>query len=546
MQKILLTLFIGLLTFPLHAQLLQERTPTRADSLRGGLRPERTNYDVLKYDLSVEVIPEKKYIQGKNTIDFKVVKNLQRIQLDLFENMKIDSILFQNQALDYKREYNAVFIDFPEELQKGEQHSIDFYYSGNPIIAENPPWDGGFIFTKDENGKDWISVAVQGTGASLWYPNKDHPSDEPEEAEIHVTTPKGLMDVSNGRLTDKKVLPDGRTTWSWKVTYPINNYNLILNIGDYVHFSDRFEDIDLDFYALPHHLEKAKKQFAEAKDMLACFSEKFGEYPFKRDGYKLVETPYLGMEHQSAVGYGNGFKMGYAGMDISGSGVGMKFDFIIIHESAHEWFGNSITASDAADMWIQEAFTSYAEAVYVECRWGKEDAVKYITGFRNTKIANKNPIIGNYGVNQSGSGDMYYKGSNFLHTLRTIVDNDKKWWKILKGFYQTHSYQIINASDVYDYFNTATGRDLTPIFDQYLRYSALPEFQIKQENGKLSYRWATDVDDFEMPIQIDLNGETKKLKATNHWKNLRTRVDLKDIQPDTLNNYIDYKTIKLD
>src|SRR5690625_2998176 len=442
MLKKLGLLFLLLFSFGLtHAQ----QTATRADRLRGGLRPERTNFDILKYDLSVEVDPEKKYISGNNNITFKVLENANRMQLDLFENMQIDSIIFQGENLFYEREYNAVIIDFPTTLPKGMTTNLDFYYSGNPIIAENPPWDGGFIFTKDLTGKDWISVAVQGTGASLWYPNKDHRSDKPEEAEIHVTAPQGLMNVSNGRFTGKKELPDGRTTWSYKVSYPINNYNLILNIGDYVHFSDQFEDIDLDYYVMPYNLIKAKKQFEEVKDMLACFTDKFGEYPFKKDGYKIIESPYLGMEHQSGIAYGNDFRNGYNGRDISNSGVGRKFDFIIIHESGHEWFGNSITAADIADMWIQEGFTSYAEIVYIECRWGKQDALKYLNGLRRTRIENKEPIIGEYGINKTGSGDMYYKGANMLHTIRTAIDDDKKWWKMLRDLNKKLKYQSTNS-----------------------------------------------------------------------------------------------------
>lgn len=541
MLKKLGLLFLLLFSFGLtHAQ----QTATRADSLRGGLRPERTNFDVLKYDLSVEVNPGKKYISGNNNITFKVLKNADRMQLDLFENMQIDSIIFQGENLSYEREYNAVFIDFPTTLPKGTTTNLDFYYSGNPIIAENPPWDGGFIFTKDRNGKDWISVAVQGTGASLWYPNKDHRSDKPDEAEIHVTTPQGLMNVSNGRFTGKKELPDGRTTWSWKVSYPINNYNLILNIGDYVHFSDQFEDIDLDYYVLPYNLKKAKKQFEEVKDMLACFTKKFGEYPFKKDGYKIIESPYLGMEHQSGIAYGNDFRNGYKGSDISSSGVGRKFDFIIIHESGHEWFGNSITAADIADMWIQEGFTSYAEIVYIECRWGKQDALKYLNGLRRTRIENKEPIIGEYGINKTGSGDMYYKGANMLHTIRTAIDDDKKWWSMLKGLNEKFKYQSTNSEEVIDFLNQQTELNLKPIFEQYLNFTKIPELQFKKDKGEIFYRWEADAVNFEMPINIGISGKSKRIYATKYWQKLDQKADLRRISADEINNYINFRIFK--
>ncbi|HLS29824.1 MAG TPA: M1 family metallopeptidase [Flavobacteriaceae bacterium] len=541
MLKKLGLLFLLLFSFGLtHAQ----QTATRADSLRGGLRPERTNFDILKYDLSVEVDPEKKYISGNNNITFKVLENANRMQLDLFENMQIDSIIFQGENLFYEREYNAVIIDFPTTLPKGMTTNLDFYYSGNPIIAENPPWDGGFIFTKDLTGKDWISVAVQGTGASLWYPNKDHRSDKPEEAEIHVTAPQGLMNVSNGRFTGKKELPDGRTTWSYKVSYPINNYNLILNIGDYVHFSDQFEDIDLDYYVMPYNLIKAKKQFEEVKDMLACFTDKFGEYPFKKDGYKIIESPYLGMEHQSGIAYGNDFRNGYNGRDISNSGVGRKFDFIIIHESGHEWFGNSITAADIADMWIQEGFTSYAEIVYIECRWGKQDALKYLNGLRRTRIENKEPIIGEYGINKTGSGDMYYKGANMLHTIRTAIDDDKKWWKMLKDLNKKLKYQSTNSEEVIDFLNQQTELNLKPIFEQYLNFTKIPELQFKKDKGEIFYRWEADAVNFEMPINIGISGKSKRIYVTKYWQKLDQKADLRKISADEINNYINFRVFK--
>jgi len=528
-----------------HAQLLQDKKPpTRADSLRGGLSAERTNFDILKYNLAVEVNPEEKYISGKNEITFEVLKNAEKIQLDLFENMQIDSILFQGKKLKYNREFNAVFIDFPHVLKSGEIQKLDFYYSGNPKIAENPPWDGGFIFTKDRNGKDWISVAVQGIGASLWYPNKDHQSDKPEEAEIHVTIPKGLKNISNGRLIKKEELPDGKTTWSWKVSYPIDSYNLVLNIGDYAHFSDKHEGIDLEYYVLPQNLEKAKKQFEQVKEMLSCFNEKFGEYPFKRDNYKLIETPFLGMEHQSAVAYGNNFRNGYLSKDISNSGVGLKFDFIIIHESAHEWFGNSITAEDIADMWIHEAFTSYAEAVFVECKWNKQEALKYLNGLRKTRIANKNPIIGQYNVHQEGSEDMYYKGANMLHTIRTVINNDKKWWKILKDFNEEFKYKTTNSEEVIAFFDHQTDVNLKPIFEQYLKFTKIPELQFKKDKGEIFYRWEADVVNFEMPINIGINRKTKRIYPTKYWQVLEEKADLRNISTDKVNNYIDFRVFK--
>ncbi len=532
-------------TIPQRAQLLQhEKQYTKADSLRGGIRPERTYYDVLKYDLYVDLNIKDHDLTGKNDIRFKVINDLPRLQLDLFKNMKVDSILYRGKKLDYEREYNAVFVNFETPLKKGSVDTLSFYYSGNPIIAKNPPWDGGFIFTKDNNGKDWVSVAVQGTGASLWYPNKDTQRDEPEEAEIHITIPKNLKAIANGRLTAKKDLPDNRTQWSWKVNNPINNYNLILNVGDYVHFSDQIDGLDLDYYVLPYNLEKAQKHFEEVKPMITCYTQKFGKYPFWDDGYKLIETPYLGMEHQSAIGYGNQYQKGYLGRDRSQTGVGLKWDFIIIHESAHEWFGNSITAADIADMWIHEAFTTYAEAVYIECRWGLEESLQYLIGTRKTVISNDRPIIGDYGVNSEGSGDMYSKGANMLHTLRSIVNNDKKWWKLLKSFHETFKHQIVNSQDVINFFTVQSALPLEPVFNQYLRSAQLPKLELKAENGSVFYRWVVDYPHFQMPVDAFLSGTRKRLYPTAEWQALKDVTNLNQVKIDTDNFYITVTKIK--
>jgi len=521
------------------AQLLQdERSYTRADTLRGALRPERTNFDVLKYTLDIKISPKEKFIAGSNTITFRTIENMAVMQLDLFSNMKVDSIVYQGRHLKYKREFNAVFISFKNALKPKKIDSIQFYYSGNPIVAKNPPWDGGFVFSKDKNGKDFIGVAVQGTGASLWFPNKDHQSDKPEEAEIHLEVPNGLVGVSNGRLMGLKELSNGFTKWSWKVSQPINNYNITLNIGDYVRFSDTFQDLDLDFYVLSYHLDKAKKQFTEVQPMMRCFYEHFGAYPFEEDSYKLVEAPFLGMEHQSAIAYGNNYQLGYDGTDVSLSGIGLKFDFIIIHETAHEWFGNSISADDIADMWIHEAFTSYAEAVYIECRWGKEDALKYLKGLRSTMISNKEPIIGDYGVNKEGSVDMYYKGANLLNTVRSIINDDEKWWSLLKSFSETFKHKITNTEEVIAFFENGTDVSLTPVFEEYLYYAALPTLQMKKEKGNIYYRWASSVTDFEMPIDLIVKEKTQRIYPNQNWQKLKKVRSLKKVKVDVDRFYV--------
>ena len=523
-----------------NAQLLsgKEKNYTRKDSLRGSLRPERTDYDVKKYDLFVKVDPEKKYISGVNKISFKTSAKLPKLQIDLFENMKIDSILFRGKKLKFNREFNAVFVEFEKAIKKNKKRTIEVYYYGNPIIAKTPPWDGGFIFTKDQNGKDWVSVAVQGTGASLWYPNKDHLSDEPKEVEIHIAAPKDLVAVSNGRLMGKEELDKNFTQWNWKVVNPINNYNIILNIGDYVNFSDQFQDLDLEYYVLSYNLEKAKQSFQEVQPMMDCFYKKIGPYPFPEDSYKLVETPFLGMEHQSAVAYGNGFGFGYRGSDLSATGVGLNWDYIIIHESGHEWFGNSITAKDIADMWIHESFTSYTEAIYIECRWGLEKALTYLNGVKRTMVRNNKPIIGDYGVNAEGSGDMYFKGANMINTLRFVINDDEKWWNILNNFTSEFKHNTTDTESVVAFFEAETGLELTPFFDQYLRYTKLPQLQFKKEKNVISYRWKTDVENFEIPVELTNNNEEIRIYPTNKWQELDQEISTKHLKVNLKKFYI--------
>jgi len=539
MKRIYIFLFIFSFSLTMQSQIVNANRETfsRADTLRGGLRPERTSFDVLSYTLDIKVNPEKRYIQGLNEIEFEVKAPTKRIQLDLFQNMQIDSIISKGKSLSYEREFNAVFINFNKRLQKSSVQRLKFYYSGYPRVAKNAPWDGGFVFSKDRNDKPFIGVAVQGTGASLWYPNKDHQSDEPESVDIKVAVPNGLINVSNGRLIAETALEDDYTQWHWRVEQPINNYNITLNIADYVHFEDQYKELSLDYYVLKENLDKAKQQFQQVQPMMDCFYEKFGEYPFQKDGYKLVETPYLGMEHQSAVAYGNGYQNGYLGTDLSKTGIGLKWDFIIIHESAHEWFGNSVSAADIADMWIHESFTAYAESVFVECEFGKKEAIRYLYGLRGI-IANDRPIIGKYGVNHEGSGDMYYKGANMLNTLRSVVNNDEKWWSLLKEFHETFKYQTIHANDVINFYNSRTKLNLKPIFEQYLNYASIPELQLKFDKNKTLYlRWKTDVENFKMPIDFQnaKEGNLSRALIDNNWKKIK--VELEDLGDLAINKY---------
>jgi aminopeptidase N len=500
-----------------------QETFARKDSLHGGLRFERTCYDVLRYDLNIKLNPEEKSIVGFNEISFKVLENTSRIQVDLFENMKIDSIIFNSKKTKFTREFNAVFIAFETPLTVDSQQKIRCYYSGNPLVTKNAPWDGGFVFKKDMKNRDWIGIAVQGTGASLWYPCKDSQTDEPDfGATIKVAVPNGLMNVSNGRLTGSIALKNGYTRWDWEVKNPINNYDITINVGDYVHFGEKYKGLDLDFYVLRENESKAKAQFEQVKPMMDCFQSKFGTYPFIEDGYKLVETPYLGMEHQSAVAYGNKYQNGYLGSDLSGTGHGLLFDFIIIHESGHEWFGNSITSKDIADMWIHEGFTCYSESVYLECEFGNENAQQYINGLRRN-IRNDKPIIGKYGVGNKGSSDMYYKGALMINTIRSVIDNDEKWWTMLLKFATTLKHKIIDTKTVVDFFNEESGFNLTPIFDQYLRHTDIPTFEYRFRKKSLEFRWKADVTNFHMPIDLIVNGKKTRVYPNTTWQKLNIK-----------------------
>jgi aminopeptidase N len=511
--------------------------PTRYDILRGAWGPYRANNALLYYHLNVRVDPEKKFLSGKNTIRFRMVTDGTRIQIDLTDQLNIDKILFGDTPLQYKRDTDAVFIDFPETLHAGQVYSIDFYYSGHPPEVGR---FGAFTFKDDAAGHTWINTACEGTGASIWWPNKDQWREEVEDMDISVEIPNGLVDVSNGKFVAKSDLHDGFTRWDWHVSYPINNYDVALNIGNYVHWSEKLGDLALDYYVLPEDLDKAKKQFTQVPGMIEAYQHYFGPYPFARDGYKLVEVPYLGMEHQSAVAYGNGFQNGYMGRDWAGVGISMRFDFIIIHESGHEWFGNAVSAADSSDMWIHEGWTTYLEGLYVEYHWGKEDAIKYLNGLK-PKIYNLRPIVAERGVNADPTEDQYFKGALMLNTLRSVVDDDQKWFALIHDFYQQFKYQNIMTEDVIAFFNQRTGMDLTPIFNQYLRHTAIPRLEVLfgETPGSVMYKWDADEENFAMPIRVGTPGNWQVIHPTTSWQQLETPLTKDQFQVATDLYYVD-------
>lgn len=515
----------------------QENAPTRQEILRGSITPEREWWDLQHYNLSVQFFPDTKTIKGSNIITFKTVKSDKTMQIDLQEPLAITKVTHKNADLKFKREGNAYFIYLEKELPKDVEDSITVYWEGRPTESKNPPWSGGITWGRDDLGDHFITTTCQGIGASIWWANKDHGADEPDKGmNINITVPENLTAVSNGRLMKTDENKSEKTkTFRWRVTNPINNYAVNANIGNYVHWEEKYAgeggELDLQYWVLPHQLESAKKQFKEVPRMLKAFEHWFGKYPWYEDGYKLVTVSYAGMEHQSSVTYGNYFQNGYRARDYSGSGVGWKFDFIIVHESGHEWFGNNISMKDAADMWIHEGFTNYSENLFVEYYFGKPDAETYVIGSRHN-VRNDQPIIGTYGTNREGSGDMYAKGGNMLHTIRHIIGDDEKWRSILRGLNKDFWHQTVTTAQVENYISNKSGVDLSKVFDQYLRTKDIPVLQYKIDGKNITYKFDKVVKGFAMPVRFMINGREVSLKPTDQMQTFNSPDEVKTFEID--------------
>ena len=529
MKRIIIISFIlslSIFFIPVSGQYIapDQRVFTRQDTLRGSITSERAWWDLTYYHLDIVVRPSDSTISGTNTVTYRVIEANDVMQIDLQEPMNLIRAEQNAKPLTFTREGNVFWIRMEEKQEPGKIYSVLLTYGGMPRVSTRPPWMGGITWKKDSNGLPFIASSCQGDGASLWWPCKDHMYDEPDSMLISVNVPKNLMDVSNGRLRSMVKHKNKTKTYNWFVANPINNYGVNINIADYAHFSEVYNgekgELDCDYYVLKENLEKAKVHFKQVPMMLAAFEHWFGPYPFYEDSYKLVEAPYLGMEHQSSVTYGNGYKNGYLGRDVSGSGWGEKFDFIIIHESGHEWFANSITYEDAADMWIHESFINYSEGLFVEYHFGKKAGAEYVLGSRHN-IRNDRPITGIYNVNVSGSGDMYYKGGNMLHTLRQIIGDDEKWRGILRGLNREFYHQVVKGSQIEDYIIEKTGLDLKPFFDQYLRDIRIPVFEYYVKGEELYFRWNNCVQGFNMPLRIYINGEQLNISPTRSFKTIQ-------------------------
>jgi len=525
----------------------QAPTFTRADTLRGSNTAERAWWDAAFYDLHVRVNPADSTISGRNTITYRITGAAREMQIDLQQPLVVDSIVQDGAELSVRREGNALFVRLLSPQRIGGKKAITVYYHGRPTVALRAPWDGGFVWGRDSLGNRWIATANEGTGASVWWPNKDIYSDEPDSQRVAITVPDPIVNVSNGRLRNTRSNGDGTTTYEWFVKSPINNYNVAVNAAKYAHFSDVYEGekgkLTLDFWPLAYHLDTAKKQFQQVKPVLKCFEHWFGPFPWYEDGFKLVETPHLGMEHQSAIAYGNHYLNGYRGRDRSRTGHGLKWDFIIVHEAAHEWWGNNVTMSDAADMWIHESFADYAEGLYTECQQGAQAGAEYIIGKR-ADIANDRPIVGIYGLNHEGSGDMYPKGGNMLHTIRQLVNDDARWRRVLRGINAAFARQTVSGKQIEDYISRNTRLDLAKVFDQYLRTTKIPVLEYRIEGATLSYRWANVVAGFDMPVKVTLSpGTYGFIQPIETWLTTSIRLDRpEDFKVDN-NFYVQSKEV---
>ncbi len=527
--KFFIIIIILSFTLSVNAQgILSDKNDfNRQDTLRGSITKERIWWDLTYYHLDISVDPEKRTIYGSNEISYHVIESYHEMQIDLQQPLILTRAEQNGKDLEIRHDGNAHFIKLKDTQIKGENNKIKVFYEGKPRVAVRAPWDGGISWERDKNGNHFIASSCQGLGASVWWPNKDHMYDEVEGMLMSVNVPKGLTNISNGRLVKVDEMSES-TTFHWQVVNPINNYGVNINIGDYVNFSEIYQgengDLDMDYYILSYNLEKAKIHFEDAVKTMQAFEYWFGPYPFYEDSFKLVETPYLGMEHQSSVTYGNKYKKGYLGRDLSGTGWGLKFDYIIIHETGHEWFANNITYKDIADMWVHEGFTTYSENLFVDYHYGKKAASEYVIGTRRN-IRNLKPIIGPYNVNKGGSSDMYAKGANLLHTLRQITGNDVRWRKILRGLNSEFYHQTVTTSQIENYISKKMKMNLNPFFNQYLRDNRIPTLQYSIKNNVLKFRWTDVIDNFEMPMELIVNEKNIRIFPTKEWKELKLKSD---------------------
>lgn len=527
----------------------QSKSLSKEDTLLGNNHALRSWWDVKHYDLAVKPDYKTKTLLGSNFISYQVVSDALPfvMQIDLQQPMKIDSaVLDDGIKIKFAYEKNRWLLSIPNQI-KNSNHLLKLFFSGKPKIAVSPPWNGGWVWRKDSLGNPWMSVACQGDGASIWYPCKELQSDEPDNgAQLNIIVPDTLVGVGNGKLIKKEKLANGFTSYVWKVTNTINSYDIIPYIGKYTLMHDSIEGekgkLITDYWVLDYHKQKAISHLKpNVTKTIKCFEHWFGPYPFYEDSYKIVEAPYLGMEHQSNVAYGNYYLNGYAGKDLSNTGWGLKWDFIVVHESGHEWFGNNVTATDVADNWIHEGFTSYSEVLFTECEFGKEAGNDYCEGVKKS-INNDIPVIGKYEVRQEGSGDMYNKGSQVVHMIRQVINDDEKFRQLLRDINQTYYHKTVSTKELEQFIITKTGIDFTSLFNQYLRTTQIPVLEYKIVKGNLKFRYVNCVPEFNMPVSIKKNNTDIIIFPTTKWQTLEFK-NAKSISLDR-NVYVELKKVK--
>lgn len=516
------------------------QTVDEATKLLGELTPIRENFDVQHYDLSVAIDIENQSITGQNVITYKAVEDINEIQVDLQEPLQVESITRDGNPLTFEKKFNSYFVSLGREIQEGSTDSITVKYSGKPKAAVSPPWDGGFVWETDSLGQPWVGVACEGEGASVWWPNKDHLSDEPDlGVKTSFRVPSNLKAIGNGKMINTEEHDDGTTTYTWKTVHPIDNYNVTVNIGDYVNYTDFYQrpippqqpglgqqqrvkppSLDVDYYILSYHVDQAKQHFSFVEDVIGTFEFVFGPYPFYEDGFGIVETPYLGMEHQGAIAYGNNFEQGYRGQLVKPY---IEFDYLFVHETAHEWWGNNISVKDRADIWIQEGFASYADAIYVVSSYGFKAYLEYMDYYRS-QVRNQEPVVGEYDINHDIPGDAYYKTALMLNTLSQLIESNQDWIGIMqKAQQQFRAPYTVTGQEFRDFLTEESGIELTAFFQQYLDTTMIPKLQMKlvKDDGDefLIYRWTNVVDGFDMPVQLEYAQYKQKwIYPEQDWK----------------------------
>lgn len=508
MKRIIYTLILIVTLIPFAQSQTRDCVNTKA----------RQNFNVLHYDLAINFDTLKSTLDGIVKIKAEVLKEPEtEFQIDLQEPLQISKVLYGKVELELRKEKDKYFVRVPE-LVEGETFVLEVHYSGQPKTAVKAPWDGGMVRTKDKRGKIWWAVACQGAGASIWFPCKDINADEPEMGvDLHYTVPSGLTAVGNGRFFSVSNAPNNQNTWHWRVISPINIYNITFYIGDYLRIQETYNGINgemnLDYFVLNENFQIAKEHLKSVPPMLKAFEDWMGAYPFHTDGFKIVEAPYLGMEHQSAIAYGNNYQMGYLGTDRSKTGIGLLFDFILVHETGHEWFGNSISTADPAYFWINEGFTSYTEVMYIESLFGKEKAIDYLIGTRSI-IKNKAPMQGALGQCQNSNTDCYPKGANLVHMIRKLMKDDMAFKVMIRKMNNEFYRKVITGPDMEAFIAKESGLGLDKVFEQYLRHKELPALKIKRSKKGFSYKWEKCIAGFNMPVLVLINGEEKWLYPT--------------------------------